>query len=401
MEEYLLRLRKERSDGTETDPFAELEEILEIEYERETKRVITEEEAGEKAKADTQMLSRLMQEARTGETLADPDQDYLIDQKWMQYCDKYDLGDAETNDFANKAIKEYQEDLKTGYSHDGMVTLQELRQHAGQINSKGKKSDQFMKVFCRNIVSQMMIDQTFAGVLSKQSKEYELLAKEAEEPAPGLSCSVNIPAMEKVSNCVGRKERERVREDLKKHRRKAGEAWLLQLDKGGDAGMRWKETVSTDQLLPDPKSPSLSTESANDTADFVSETAGRILDYGRTLYENSYVKKLLQSQDGASDVYLDREMRSFIADAKAKCAYCSGLLDRMKQSPEFEKLAEEEQLHIREADRWITGYGRWFAAHEKQIRSWDRYFGAAERERKRIPYEELPMPLEKIPYYFK
>ena len=88
MEEYLLRLRKERTDGTETDPFAELEEILEIEYERETKRVITEEEAGEKAKADTQMLSRLMQEARTGETLADPDQDYLIDQKWMQYYDK-------------------------------------------------------------------------------------------------------------------------------------------------------------------------------------------------------------------------------------------------------------------------------------------------------------------------
>ncbi|MBQ7507102.1 MAG: hypothetical protein IJT05_07215 [Lachnospiraceae bacterium] len=454
-------------------PAAGLDKLLQEVFESSRKKVIAEDAKKGRRKTDRWTAADLTKEIRQDEALAknfeiirqrvlkkeqsagsseedpenrigpDTDYDYLIDKKWLYYYDKYNLMDAETREYVEKAMHEYSAELRSlerarreesqeeaAYFHDGAVTIQELKQYESRIHGRTRRGDKWMKAFRQKLVQQMMIDRSFAQVLTENTSEYALLEVRAAQQLRELEFTANVYGLEKVANCVGRKERERTREDLRRLHAASEAAWRQSVNDEGAAKVRWLDIIPADDIALSEGFPVAVNDDFSDAADEkltsalgslelatgdvfgLSEDASEnaknaffgiveaILSWGRSRTENEFVRRLMEDQYGPSELYLDKKVRDYVVQTQHRCSHLSDLLYRLKLCPVYSRLAADEQLPVREAEHWIAGYRKWFGAHLEQIRAWDSYFRLEEEGQKALPDDRLPKPMKRIPFYF-
>ena len=114
-----------------------------------------------------------------------------------------------------KHLKEnafYQEE--TGFVHDGMISIGELINYEQQIRVRGRAMTPELKKFRNRVAETMMVDHSFAKMMSTYSPKYEKIRKEAKEEKKNLEWKANVSGFSKVIHAVGKEERAAARQRL-------------------------------------------------------------------------------------------------------------------------------------------------------------------------------------------
>lgn len=122
----------------------------------------------------------------------------------------------------------YQE--KTGFVHNGLITIGELTSYEDQIHNRAKKNKAAMASFRQRVTQMMMVDPDFAEVMTAYSKEYKALADKAAEEEKKLEWKANISGFSKAMHCVGTVERQKARDDLERLKRSREAHWRRKFD---------------------------------------------------------------------------------------------------------------------------------------------------------------------------
>ena len=143
-------------------------------------------------------------------------------------------------------MKQYQDD--TGFFHDGVITIKELKEYEDMIHGKQKQRKPFLKEFRSKLVHQMMVDHSFANVMSKYSDDYKMLAAAAQAEEKQLEYTANMSGQDKLASASEKKERERCREELRKLRIAQEDNWRSRVNDEKIAEKSWKKYVNPNGL---------------------------------------------------------------------------------------------------------------------------------------------------------
>ncbi|MCR5404443.1 MAG: hypothetical protein K6E91_11595 [Butyrivibrio sp.] len=131
---------------------------------------------------------------------------------------------------------------ETGFVHDGLITMTELREYEAEIHKKKEASKPFIKSFRHKVTEMMMVDKRFANVMTEYSPEYKKLAKAAKKQEEKLEWKANVSGLNKAVHCVGKKERDKARNDLKKLREARESRWRTPFS-GDEETKKWRKEV--------------------------------------------------------------------------------------------------------------------------------------------------------------
>lgn len=132
---------------------------------------------------------------------------------------------------------------ETGFVHDGLITMSELREYEGEIHKRKEINKPFIKSFRQKVTEMMMVDKTFANVMTEYSPGYKNLAKAAKKREEKLEWKANVSGLNKAIHCVGKKERQKAREDLQKLREARESRWRTPFS-GDEDTKKWRRGVS-------------------------------------------------------------------------------------------------------------------------------------------------------------
>ncbi len=359
---------------------------------------LKEEEAAQKKALKAEEKRKRMEEVRRRKKDAEDAKKQLL----KDYRGEYSEKDGGIIGKYLAMMKQYQEE--TGFFHDGVITIQELKQYEDMIHGKQKQKKPFLKEFRKKIVHQMIVDHSFANVMSEYSDDYKMLAAQAQAEEKQLEYVANLPGQDKLAGASELKERERCRAELHKLRIAQEDNWRSRVNDEKVAERSWKQNVNFYGVTDFDSSIFEERAKLYDQEVFTSDTSRFLTEHDQSRGDESEIDefrkrrnlKKLADKNGISlgDVAAltyDGQDRQFdsqaITDTTSKLILATGEIreltkEEQKKMPE-EKLAE----HQKKLDERSNAY------HEilDTISTWGQSL-ADDEEMKKLSQEPLGIP---------